>query len=65
VSTGLGFTVLPRHAVGAFKDHDKVKMHQLTHNVSETLYVGMHRQKITPNRVKTIITAASDCLKNL
>jgi DNA-binding transcriptional LysR family regulator len=65
VSMGLGFTVLPRHAVGAFKDHDKVNVHALRHNVSETLYVGMHRHKLTPNRVKTIIAAASDCLKDL
>lgn len=65
VSMGLGFTVLPRHAVGAFKDNDKVNVHPLKHNVSETLYVGMHRHKFTPNRVKTIITAASDCLKDL
>lgn len=65
VSMGLGFTVLPRHAVAAFKDHDKVNVHPLRHNVSETLYVGMHRHKFTPNRVKTIIAAASDCLKDL
>ena len=65
VSMGLGFTVLPSHAVGAFKDHDKITVHPLRHHVSETLYMGMHRQKFTPNRVKTIITEASDCLKNL
>jgi DNA-binding transcriptional LysR family regulator len=65
VSMGLGFTVLPRHAVGAFKDRNKVNVHPLTHSVSETLYMAMHRHKFTPNRVKTIITEASDCLKNL
>jgi DNA-binding transcriptional LysR family regulator len=65
VSMGLGFTVLPRHAVGAFKDHGKVNVHALRHHVSETLYIGMHRHKFTPNRVKTIITEASNCLKDL
>jgi DNA-binding transcriptional LysR family regulator len=65
VSMGLGFTVLPRHAVGAFKDNDKVNAHPLRHSVSETLYMAMHRHKFTPNRVKTIIAEASDCLKKL
>jgi DNA-binding transcriptional LysR family regulator len=65
VGMGLGFTVLPSHAVSAFKDHDKVNVHSLTHNVSETLYIAMHRHKFKPNRVKIIIAEASDCLTNL
>lgn len=62
VSMGLGFTVLPSHAVEAFKESDKVNIHQLTHNVSETLYMGTHTNKFTPNRIKTVISEAEICL---
>lgn len=65
VSMGLGFTVLPAHAVGAFKARDKVTVHRLANKVSETLYVGVHANKFTPNRVSTVISAAETCLKNI
>jgi DNA-binding transcriptional LysR family regulator len=64
VSMGLGFTVLPRHAVGAFKEHDKVNVHRLIHNVSETLYIGTHTNKVIPNRIKTVISEVGSCLVN-
>jgi DNA-binding transcriptional LysR family regulator len=65
VSMGLGFTVLPSHAVGAFKEHKKVAVHRLTHNVSETLYLGTHINKFTPNSVSTVISKIEDCLNNI
>ena len=65
VSMGLGFTVLPGHAVGAFKDREKVKTHRLTNEVSETIYMGTHMNKFTPNRVNTVISEAEKCLKDI
>jgi len=65
VSIGLGFTVLPSYAIGAFKEREKVKIHRLTNEVSETLYIGTHRHKFTPNRVLTVIAAVEKCLKNI
>lgn len=65
VSMGLGFTVLPSHAVGAFKEREKVKIHRLTNEVSETLYMGTHTNKFTPNRVVTVIFEVEKCLKGI
>ena len=65
VSMGLGFTVLPGHAVGAFKDREKVKTHRLTNEVSETIYMGTHMNKFTPNRVNTVISEVEKCLKDI
>lgn len=65
VSMGLGFTVLPGHAVGAFKDREKVKTHRLTNEVSETIYMGTRMNKFTPNRVNTVISEAEKCLKDI
>lgn len=65
VSLGLGFTVLPRHAVSSFKDPDKVKIHLLGNNVSEVLYVATHGSRFSPNRVKTVIAEIEKCLGDL
>jgi DNA-binding transcriptional LysR family regulator len=69
VSMGFGFTVLPGHAVNAFQDsekvNEKVKIHRLTKKVRETLYLGLHRNKFTPNRVITVISEAKSCLNNI
>jgi DNA-binding transcriptional LysR family regulator len=65
VSMGLGFTVLPSQAVGAFKAHKKVLVHQLKNVVSETLYMGTHINKRTPNNVNTVIREVEECLKNI
>ena len=62
VSMGLGFTVLPVHAVSAFKDQQNVNVHQLAHSVSETLYIGTHTKTFIPNRVKTVMDVAESCL---
>ena len=65
VSMGLGFTVLPNHVVGAFKESEKVKIHRLTNKVSETLYLGIHTNKFIPNSVNTVISETEKCLKNI
>lgn len=58
VSLGLGFTVLPAHAVEAFEHPAHVRAHSLAHPVSETLYLAAHRRKTLPNRVKTVVEEA-------
>ncbi|GHA22749.1 LysR family transcriptional regulator [Oceanisphaera arctica] len=62
VSMGLGFTVLPAHAVGAFPKPDLVRTHRLSNPVSETLYLGVQLRKPLPNRVKTVIAEAEKWL---
>ncbi|MFT6331256.1 MAG: DNA-binding transcriptional LysR family regulator [Bermanella sp.] len=63
VRMGLGFTVLPTYAVEAFDHSAGVKVHRLPNQVSETLYLGVHRNKVLPNRVNTVIAEAKACLK--
>lgn len=63
VSMGLGFTVLPAHAVAAFSESDKVRVHHLALPVAETLYLGVHLNKFMPSRVKTVIAATKQCLQ--
>lgn len=65
VSMGLGFTVLPHHAVSAFSASGKVNVHRLEHNVSETLYMGTHTHKFIPNRIKTVMLETENCLKSI
>lgn len=62
VSLGLGFTVLPAHAVEAFDKPRRVRVHSLSHPVSETLYLASHRRKAMPNRVKTVLDEATQHL---
>lgn len=63
VSMGLGFTVLPEHAITAFKQPDKLKVHRLSNKISETLYIGSHANKHTSNRVNTVIAEIKKCLE--
>ncbi|MGQ7273118.1 LysR family transcriptional regulator [Marinobacter sp. V034] len=58
VSMGMGFTVLPAHAVDAFPKPELITCHQLPHPVSETLYLGINRNRFTPGRVNTVIAEA-------
>lgn len=55
VSRGLGFTVLPAHAVAAFQKPELIRIHHLTTPVSETLYMATRRELLLPNRVQTVI----------
>lgn len=41
VSIGLGFTVLPAHAVEAFKKPELISSHRRANPVSETIYLGV------------------------
>ncbi|MEH6912360.1 MAG: LysR family transcriptional regulator [Oceanicoccus sp.] len=63
VSLGLGFTVLPTHAVEAFENSTNVKVHRLPNQASEILYLGVHLNRDLPNRVNTVISEAKACLK--
>jgi DNA-binding transcriptional LysR family regulator len=55
VSRGLGFTVLPAHAVAAYPNPQLLKSHQLLVSVSETLYLAIRRQQVLPTRMQTVI----------
>lgn len=59
VSMGLGFTVLPAHAVDAFQKPQLVRIHQLPVPVSELLYLAVRRERRLPNRMNTVIAEAS------
>ncbi|WP_417539488.1 LysR family transcriptional regulator [Marinobacter sp.] len=58
VSMGLGFTVLPAHAVEAFNRPQTIKSHQLTKPVSETLYLVVRREQSLQSRMHTVIAEA-------
>lgn len=55
VSRGLGFTVLPAHAVAAYPNPQLISSHRLPMAVSETLYLAVRRQQVLPNRMQTVI----------
>lgn len=58
VSMGLGFTVLPAHAVEAFPKPELIKVHQLAHPVRETLYLCALRHRPLQKRMETVIAEA-------
>ncbi len=58
VSKGLGFTVLPAHAVAAFARPELIRAHRLSRPVSETLYLCGRRQKERQKRMATVIAEA-------
>ncbi|WP_367105918.1 LysR family transcriptional regulator [uncultured Psychrobacter sp.] len=55
VSRGLGFTVLPAHAVAAYEKPQLIKSHCLPTPVSETLYLVTKREHVLANRMQTVI----------
>lgn len=55
VSMGLGFTVLPAHAVEAFQNPERIKAHRLASPVSETLYLCALRHRTLQRRMETVI----------
>ncbi|ARN72930.1 LysR family transcriptional regulator [Oceanicoccus sagamiensis] len=63
VCMGLGFTVLPTYAIEAFGNTAAVTVHRLPHQIRETLYLAVDRNKVLPNRVNTVIAEAMACLK--
>jgi len=58
VSMGLGFTVLPAHAVEAFQKPAHIKAHRLASPVSETLYLCALRHRALQRRMETVIAEA-------
>ena len=58
VSRGLGFTVLPAHAVEAFPKPELIKVHQLAQPVRETLYLCALRHRPLQKRMETVIVEA-------
>ncbi|MBL1273595.1 MAG: DNA-binding transcriptional LysR family regulator [Marinobacter maritimus] len=58
VSMGLGFTVLPAHAVEAFQNLQLVRIHQLAVPVNETLHLAIRRDRPLQNRMNTVIAEA-------
>jgi len=58
VSRGLGFTILPAHAVEAFQRPEQIKAHRLANPVSETLYLCALRNRTLQKRVETVIAEA-------
>ena len=55
VSRGIGFTVLPAHAVAAYPKPELINSHHLPVAVSETLYLAVRRQQAPANRMHTVI----------
>lgn len=58
VSLGLGFTVLPAHAVEAFPRPAQIRTHPLPNPVSETLYLATHHGKSLRSRMNTLLDEA-------
>jgi len=59
ISRGIGFTVLPLHAVNAFHKQAQIKIHKLKHSASESLFLCHNRQSFETKRntyIKSEIT---------
>lgn len=50
ISRGIGFTILPLHAVNAFHKQSQIRIHQLDHSVGESLYLCHNRQSFETKR---------------
>ncbi|WP_281648220.1 LysR family transcriptional regulator [Parendozoicomonas sp. Alg238-R29] len=55
VSRGLGFTVLPAHAVAAFPHQHLIYNHRLNVPVSETIYLAQQKWDALPKRMNKVI----------
>ncbi len=62
VSLGLGFSVLPAHAVMAFNKPQLINIHYLTKPVSESIYVCHHRNRPLAKRMHTVISTIENGL---
>jgi DNA-binding transcriptional LysR family regulator len=63
VSMGLGFTVLPEHAVMQFRDQTKIKVHRLPSEVKETIYCLSKKRNKLPKRVRFILDEITSLFK--
>jgi DNA-binding transcriptional LysR family regulator len=60
VSRGIGFTILPLHAVNAFHKQSHIRIHQLEHSVGEPLYLCHNHQSFETKRntyIKSVISS--------
>lgn len=60
VSRGIGFTILPLHAVNAFHKQSHIRIHQLEHPVGESLYLCHNHQSFETKRntyLKSVISS--------
>jgi DNA-binding transcriptional LysR family regulator len=60
VSRGIGFTILPLHAVNAFHKQSHIRTHQLEHSVGEPLYLCHNHQSFETKRntyIKSVISS--------
>ncbi len=64
VSLGLGFTVLPAHAVKAFARPQLIKSYSLVAPVYEPIYLGVNRTRPLPTRVVSLIEQIKGCLSS-
>ena len=64
VSRGLGFTVLPAHAVAAFPRQELICSHRLPAPVSETIYLAQRKWQPLPARFEKLIDIITSSLKN-
>ena len=62
VSRGLGFTVLPLHAVNAFHRQGAIRKHSLAKPIAEKIYLCHNRNAFTANRSKHIQTRIREYL---
>lgn len=65
VSLGLGFTVLPMHAVAAFDKQESIQIHPLFVTASETLYLCCYKQEVAPARVNFVKSEIQTLLRQL
>jgi len=63
ISKGIGFTVLPLHAVNAFHRPELISIHPLTNPVSETLYLCRNRHTYETKRNKMLRSKIINFLK--
>ncbi|WP_028111062.1 LysR family transcriptional regulator [Ferrimonas futtsuensis] len=55
VARGLSFTVLPKYAVEAYDELDKVNIHTLDNPVSEPIFLVYRRHQPLPTRIRHVI----------
>ncbi len=64
ICRGIGFTVLPLHAVKAFNKQENIRVHHLTKTVNETLYLCVNKQTFETQRVKYVKSQIISFLMN-
>ncbi|GAA4882920.1 LysR family transcriptional regulator [Ferrimonas pelagia] len=62
VAAGLGFTVLPAHAVAAFDQQDKLQIATLANPIAETIYLIQRRYQPQPKRIGLLLHTINSAL---